>query len=174
MKPILNAPIPGQSWANAPGNMPWDRPPRFADVNEGLIYLFKRLRQPETSKQLLNLMDAGMPVDMLAEGILMLGFQNGTYGAPALIPMVGPLNVMLIRMAEMAGIEPKVSTQMTKGKDFDPADLMAAQKRVQNNTMDKANAGNEKSVKELTGKNVMDKQGFIPFRPAMKPGGKLL
>jgi hypothetical protein len=172
MKPILDAPIPGQSWTNPPNTMPWDRPPQFADVNEGLTYIFKKLRQPDTTKQMLNLMDAGMPVDMLAEGLLMQLFMKGTVGAPALIPMVGPLNVMLIRMAETAGITPQVSTQMNKGQDFDPLELLAAQKRVSNNRAALAAGASEKSVKDLTKKNVMDKQGFMAFRPTGMPGRK--
>lgn len=171
---INAAPIPGQSWANAPGNMPWDRPAKYTDVNEALTFLFKRLRQPDTTKQLLNLMDNGMPVDLLAEQMLLNGFRNGLFSATAIIPMIGPLNVMLIRMAETAGITPKVSTQMNKGQDFDPLDMIAAQKRISNNKAAVAAAANEKSIKDVTQKDVMDKQGFMKFRPTMKPGGRIL
>lgn len=166
----FDGPIPGQSWQHAPRTMPWDRPAQFTDVTQALVYMFKRLRQPAVTKQLLNLVDAGMPVDMLAQGLLTQGFMKGTFSATALVPMVGPLVVMLIRMAETAGLHPITSNQKNKNVDIDPSDMMAAQARVQNNTAAKAIGANDKSVKDLTAKNVMDKQGFMAQRPKMKNG----
>ena len=166
----FDGPIPGQSWQHAPRQMPWDRPAQFTDVNQALIYMFKRLRQPAITKQLLNLIDAGMPVDMLVQTMLTQGFMKGTFSATALIPMVGPLVVMLIRMADTAGLHPITSNQKNKNVDIDPSDLLSAQARIQNGTAAKAIDGNTKSVKDLTQKNVMDKQGFMSMRPKLTNG----
>ena len=163
--PILDGPLGGEAWQHPPRTMSWDRPPQFAAPEEALVSTFKRLTSPRISKQLLSLVEAGMPIDMVVEGILMQGFMQGKYGAPALTMMVGPLTVILWRMAESAGIRPVTSNDIGPKVDFDPADMIAAEKRVQNNTMNKAIGANEKSVKELTRKDVMDRPGFIKFRP---------
>ncbi len=171
---IFRAPIPGQAWQHAPRTMPWDRPPQFADVNKALIFMFKRFRQPSVTKQILNLIDAEVPVDFIVRQMLMTAFRNGTIGASCLIPMVGPLFVMIIRMAESAGLHPITGDQKAaqkQGKQFDPTDLMAAQARFGNNPTDKATDANSKSVKDLTQKNVNEKQGFAKFVPVAKKNG---
>ena len=163
--PIFDGPIGGESWKYEPRSMPWDRPPQFADSEDALKFTFKRLTNPKLSKQLLSLLEAGMPIDFVVEGILMQGFMQGKYGAPAMTMMVGPLTIILWRMAESAGIQPRTSSDIGNKVDFDPAELLAAEKRIQNNTMNKAIVANEKSGKELTKKDVMNRQGFIKFRP---------
>jgi len=173
MKPIINGPLPGESWSFAPKTMPWDKPAKYVDPNQALSYLFKQFRRPDNTKKLLGLIDAGMPIDMLAEGIIMQGFMEGQFSATALVPMVGPLNIILLRMCETAGIQPRFSNDKAGNNNFDPADLLAAQSRFSNNTAAKAAGTNEKSVKELTGKDVMDKQGFMAMRPKLKPNGSV-
>lgn len=163
--PIFDGAIGGESWKYAPRTMPWDRPPQHADSEVALKSVFKRLTAPKISKKMLSLIEAGVPIDFVVEGILMQGFMEGKYGAPALTMMVGPLTVIMWRMAESAGIRPVVSSDLGNKVDFDPAELMAAEKRIQNNTMNRAIVANEKSVKELTRKDVMDRPGFIKFRP---------
>lgn len=172
LQPILDGPLGGEAWAKEPRTMPYDRPPQFSDTDHALNTIFKRLRQPKVSKQLLNLMDMGMPIDMLVESLIIQGFTEGKYGAPIMTQLVAPLTVIMWRMAESANIQPMTSADKTTGVDFDPADMLAAEKRIQNNTMDKANRANEISAPELQAPNMADRQGFMKFRPKPKFGGK--
>jgi len=164
-KPRLEGAIGGEAWQHEPRTMPYDRPAQFADINDGLMYIFKRLRDPRLTKQLLNLLEAGMPIDMLVESVLMQGFTNGLISATALPNMVGPMVAILWRMAETAGIKPQTSDDKIEHMDFDPVDMMAAEKRIQNNTANKAIHANKISEKELAVPDLADKQGFVKFRP---------
>jgi hypothetical protein len=170
--PILDGPLGGEAWAKEPRAMPYDRPPQHADAEEALESIFKRLRQPPIAKKLLNLMSMGMPIDMLVESMIIQGFTEGKYGAPILAQLAAPLTVIMWRMAETAGIEPMTSSDKTTGVDFDPVDMLAAEKRIQTNPMEKAVRANEMSAKELQAPNMADRQGFMKFRPKPKLGGK--
>ncbi len=171
LKENIDGPIGGESWRFAPRTMPWDRPARFSETNAALKFMFKRLQTPKLTKQYLNLLEAGMPIDMVVQGILMQGFMNGTFQAPVLMNMVGPLTVILWRMAESAGIRPiTLADKQQAGADFDPLDMLAAEARIQNNTADKAIGANEKSQNELLDPNLMDRAGFMKFRPKPKLG----
>lgn len=166
---IIDGPLPGESWQNEPRTMPWDRPARFSELNDALDNVFRRLRNPIVSKKLLNLLESGLPVDLLVKMFLQHGFMNGEYGAPIMVQMVPPLVVIMFRMAESAGIHPKLATDRDIAPvDFDPADMLAAEKRISNNTSDKAIKANNLSKKELMAPNMADRQGFMKFRPTVK------
>lgn len=170
-KQMFDGPIGGEAWAHAPRTMPWDRPASYSDVDEALDYVYRRLRNPLMAKKLLNLLQAGMPIDMLTEMVLQYGFMNGQYGAAIMMQMVPPITVMLWRMAESADIQPKLSTDKDlKPVDFDPADMVAAQHRIDNNLSAKSIHANEISDKELKAPNMADRQGFMKFRPKPKSG----
>lgn len=165
----IDGPIAGQSWAHAPASMPWDRPARYHDLDEALTFVFRRLRNPVVAKKLLNLLEAGMPIDLVVEMQLEQGFMQGMYAAPILLQMVPPVTVILWRMAESADIKPKLSSDKDlRPVDFDPADMMAAEKRISNNTADPAIRANEISEGELKAPNMADRQGFMKFRPKAK------
>lgn len=166
---VFDAPIGGESWQYEPRSMPWDRPARFHETDAALDYIFRRLRNPVMSKKLLNLLQAGMPLDMLAEMLITQGFSQGQYQAPVLMQMVAPLVAILFRMCESAGIQPKLTTDKDlQPVDFDPADMLAAEKRISNNDADKAMHANEISDKELKKPNLADRAGFMKFRPKAK------
>lgn len=159
-------PIGGESWTIAPPRtMPWDRPPEFAEVGAGLKDVFDKLRQPTISRKLVNLMDAGIGIDVLAEGILMQGLGTGKYGAPGLMNMVGPTIVMMTRMAEEAGISPRYSTDEAENRiDFDPDELFLANKNFSGGRDNKANAAARiagVSSDELSDEKTAQRKGFV-------------
>lgn len=165
----FSGPIGGESWQYEPRTMPWDRPAQYHDREEALDFVFRRLRNPVVAKKLLNLLQAGMPIDMLVEMQLEDGFRKGLYAAPVLMQLVAPITVILWRMAESAGIHPKLSTDKDlRPVDFDPTDMMAAEKRISNNTAEQAMHANAVSDKELKAPNMADRQGFMQFRPKAK------
>lgn len=168
----FDGPLGGESWQHAPQSMPWDRPAQYHDREEALDYVFRRLRNPTVSKKLLNLLQAGMPIDLLVEMMLQEGFVRGQYAAPIMMQLVPPVTAMLWRMAESADIQPKLSSDKDlRPVDFDPADMLAAERRISNNPADKAIHANEVSDKELKKPNMADRQGFMKFRPKAKSKG---
>ena len=43
----FDAPVPGQSLTDTPGNSPWEHPPQFAKVDEAAEYIWDRLHSEE-------------------------------------------------------------------------------------------------------------------------------
>jgi hypothetical protein len=169
MKPLANiidGALPGQAWQHTPRQMAWDRPAQFADLQPALDWIFKRLRNPIMTKKMLNLLQAGAPIDILVQGLLFEGFIQGKFQAPLLMQLVPPVTVMMWRMAESAGVRPMTSQdrQAESGIDFDPTALMADNTFGQG-VLSKAQHANEISGGELSAPNMADRQGFIKFRP---------
>ena len=54
----LNRSIPGQGLTNDPENpYPWEKPPEFTDLEDGLQYVFGRLINPEAYVSIMNVID---------------------------------------------------------------------------------------------------------------------
>ena len=165
----FSGPIGGESRQYEQRTMPWDRPAQYHNREQALDFIFRRLRNPVVAKKLLNLLQAGLPIDLLVEMQVMDGFRKGMYAAPVMMQLVPPMTAILFRMAESAGIHPKLSSDRDiQPVDFDPTDMMAAEKRIQNNTAEKAMHANEISDKELKAPNMAGRQGFMKFRPKAK------
>jgi len=169
----FDRPIGGESWTIAPPKtMPWDRPPEFAEVGAGLKSIFQNMRNPKTSRKLINLMDAGIPIDILAETILTSGFGRGKFGAPAMMNMVGPVIVIMSRMAEETGITPRYSSNTPEGNiDFDPDELFLANKNFTKGRDNKAMGAARiagLSEGELSDENKNEASGFVQLPESMK------
>ena len=76
---IFDAPIPGQSLTDTPGNSPWEHPPQFAKVDEAAEYIWDRLHTEEVLDQVITLLRNDIPVEALARMVLFGGFAEGKW-----------------------------------------------------------------------------------------------
>jgi len=102
---VFDAPIPGQSLTNAPGQFAWETPPQFTDKNEAAEFLFDRLarKAPELKMSVL----AGAPIEAIARGIMFKGFTEGMW-----TPDIATLNLPILMMqiyavVIKAGVDPE-------------------------------------------------------------------
>ena len=75
----FDAPIPGQSLTDEPGNYPWEHPPQYTDVIEASEFVWDRLHRPAFTEQVLAMLDAGIPVEALGRIIIFNGFMEGKW-----------------------------------------------------------------------------------------------
>ena len=75
----FDAPIPGQSLTNTPGNYPWEHPSQFSDVEKASEYVWDRLHSEEMLDQVITLLKEGVPVEALTRMILFGGFAEGKW-----------------------------------------------------------------------------------------------
>jgi len=87
----FNAPIPGQSLTDDPGNAKWENPPRYADIGEVSTVLMKKIFNKKSVKNILMMLEAGVPVEGVARTIVFAGYAEGQYN-----PDVG---VLIARIA---------------------------------------------------------------------------
>ena len=75
----FDAPIPGQSLTDTPGNYPWEHPPQFAEVEKAAEYIWDRLHSEAMLDQVITLLKEGVPVEALTRMILFGGFSEGKW-----------------------------------------------------------------------------------------------
>ena len=75
----FDAPIPGQSLTDTPGNYPWEHPPQFTDVKEASEYVWDRLHDNKLADQIITMLKEGIPVEALARMVIFGGFVEGKW-----------------------------------------------------------------------------------------------
>ena len=75
----LDAPIPGQSLTDTPGNAKWEHPPQFVKVDEAAEYIWDRLHEKEILSQIVSFLENDIPVEAIARMVLFGGFVEGKW-----------------------------------------------------------------------------------------------
>lgn len=102
---MFNAPIPGQSLTAEPKNYAWENPPQFSTPEESLIFHLERLQEPERIKSVLGLIDLGLDIKTMTEGILRGAVANGRHSIDVSM-IIGPIiHEYIVGTAEAAGLE---------------------------------------------------------------------
>ena len=101
---VMNGPVPGQSLTHSPKQMPFEQPPTFVKMEDAMGWLMDQMTGDQYMKQLLHMMDAGMPIEAITRTILFTGFATGKWTPDLAIMMYKPLMMSLIAIAHRAGI----------------------------------------------------------------------
>jgi hypothetical protein len=158
----FDGPMGGEAWRHAPQTMPYDRPSEYHRVEDALDMVFRNLTSPRALSNFLALMESGVALDQFVELTVISMYGEGKINAMMAPLIVPPLTVMLLRVAEAAGIDPTFSDD-PNANQVPMAMLMDIKRRGRdNNKMNKAVSANEKSQEELKG---MSKNMGLMKRP---------
>ena len=103
----FSKPIPGQSLTNDPDNpYPWESPPEFVNVNTAIDSIVMNiLSDEEKLANIIEVLASGeIPIAGIAQIILEDGFRKGKYNPDLMLLLAEPLMVVLMALAERAGI----------------------------------------------------------------------
>ena len=100
----FDAPIPGQSLTDTPGNYPWEHPPQFTDPAEATEYLWQTLHREEFLEQVIGMLDAGVPIEALGRVLLFGGFMEGKFSPDVAFIIAQPVMEMIASMGIAAGV----------------------------------------------------------------------
>jgi len=104
---MFNAPIPGQSLTTEPKNYPWENPPEYSNAEDALMWHMDRLDDPEKTKACLGLLELGLDVVTLTEGLLRGAVAEGIHTIDTSL-IIGPvIHEYLTGTADAAGIDYK-------------------------------------------------------------------
>ncbi len=104
---MFNAPIPGQSLTTEPKNYPWENPPEYSNAEDALMWHMDRLDDPEKTKACLGLLELGLDVVTLTEGLLRGAVAEGIHTIDTSL-IIGPvIHEYITGTADAAGIEYK-------------------------------------------------------------------
>ena len=151
----FDAPVPGQSLTDTPGNYPWEHPPQFVDPEEASEYIWQMLHRKELTEQLIGLLDAGIPVEALGRTILFGGFLEGKFTPDVAFIITEPVLKMIIAMGIKAGVKKfRLSlSDITNNKQM----ASIVRLKEQGKEFDKIAKGIKQDVKKVESKGLMAK-----------------
>ena len=101
----FDAPIPGQSLTDTPGNAPWEHPPQYTDPEQVLDGLYNQITNGEFTEQIIAMLDAGIPVEAIVRVMVFSGFTQGKYTPDVGLMIVEPLMNLISAVGIRAGIK---------------------------------------------------------------------
>ena len=114
----FDAPIPGQSLTDEPGNYPWEHPPKTPSIEEATDYVYESIMKPENMERMFTLLRMGIPIEALVKIITFSGFLEGRWTvdtAKLLEPIVA---MMVAGEAAIAEIPAKVNMGDAENTEF--------------------------------------------------------
>ena len=145
----FDAPIPGQSLTDTPGNYPWEHPAQFADPEEASEYIWDRLHADDFAEQVVAMLDANIPVEAIARVILFGGFLEGKFSPDVAFLITKPVMQMITVIGATAGVgNIRVSmTDITNDQQL----LDIVKTKIENENFEKEVKGVQKDIKKLSG-----------------------
>jgi len=115
----FDAPIPGQSLTDTPGNAPWEHPPQYTDPEQVLDGLYNQITNGEFTEQIIAMLDAGIPVEAIVRVMVFSGFTQGKYTPDIGLMIVEPLMNLISAVGIRAGVSKlKLSLEDLSNKNF--------------------------------------------------------
>lgn len=111
MSELLNAPIAGQSLTDEPKNYPWERPPEITDPRQAIKFHLEGLNNPASIDNVIELMQIGIPVEVLAKTALTTAQMEGIHSVDVSLIIKDVIKEELTTMAEEAGIDYTVGNE---------------------------------------------------------------
>jgi len=106
----FDAPIPGQSLTDEPGNYPWEHPPKYTNINEAAESIFERITEEESVMNMLAMLKSGVPVEAITRTLLFAGFSEGKFNPDLGILLTPIIMAMIIGIAKKGNIKEIVIT----------------------------------------------------------------
>ena len=75
----FDAPIPGQSLTDTPGNFPWEHAPEYSDVEKASEYIWDKIHEKKVLEQVITFLENDVPVEAVVRLILFGGFVEGKW-----------------------------------------------------------------------------------------------
>ena len=101
----FDAPVPGQSFTDKPGNYPWEHSPQYTDTSEAADYVWDGLSQPEFAEQVIAMLDAGIPVEAIGRIIIFAGFTEGKWTPDVAFIIAEPVMKMIAAVGIHGGVK---------------------------------------------------------------------
>jgi len=109
----FDAPIPGQSLTNEPGNSAWEHPPKYVTVDDAMNFVMKKLGNVSMAEQILIMLKAKIPAEAITRLIIFGGFTEGKWTVDVATLMTPLVMQLIVAM----GMRAKVKTMKITMED---------------------------------------------------------
>ena len=144
----FDAPIPGQSLTDTPGNYPWEHPPTYVDPEEATEYIWDRLHADDFADQEVAMLDAKIPVEAIARVILFGGFLEGKFSPDLAFIITEPVMQMITVIGAMGGVNNMRLSMSDITNDQQLLDIVKT--KIETEEFEKQVKGVKKDVKKLS------------------------
>ena len=79
VEPSFDAPIAGMSLTHELGARPWQSPAQYSNVDEAIRYYIERFQDKESEKSLLDVLELGVPVSIVANTLQLSSVMEGIH-----------------------------------------------------------------------------------------------
>ena len=107
----FDGPIPGQSLTAEPGNAPWEKPSKFSDPMDALEMYMEKLGDEEPLDDIMDMLDIGVPVSVVAGSMLTAGVMNGMHTVDVKLLLKPLLMTQIKTLADVTGVEYKMTME---------------------------------------------------------------
>jgi hypothetical protein len=145
INPMFDAPIAGQSMTAELGSRPWQTPPKLITVEQALDYYIPKLTSPEKLGTLLNLIEQGVPLVLIADTLQSVSVMEGIHTIDVGILVIPVMVETMIYLAEEADIKYTVGTEKTKDGKLDPTTISLV---MEKHSKDKVSKSETKAMVE--------------------------
>lgn len=104
MEQSFDRPIPGMGMTHELGARPWQTPPELNTVEEATDYYTERMGTDAFKAQLIDVMEMGVPLSVLANTIQLGSVMEGVHSVDVGMLMIPIIVELMITIADSAGI----------------------------------------------------------------------
>jgi len=112
-EPSFDAPIPGMSLTHELGDRPWQTPAQFTTVDEVADHYMERMSSEDFMLQLVDVLEMGVPITVLANSIQMAGVMDGTHSVDTGMLVMPLLMEMIMMLGDSANVKYETGMQNT-------------------------------------------------------------
>ena len=124
---------PGHSLTQDNSQWAWGQPPQDADPDAALEKTIARIKQPKLKDEMLKLLMIGVSIEVIIEGIIFQGFQEGMFTPDVGLLMKPSLAMLIADMAEEENIPYRLFENDNAGKEREMDDETFFRMMKQNN-----------------------------------------
>tara|TARA_R110002167_G_scaffold13823_4_gene56784 strand:- start:151 stop:720 length:570 start_codon:yes stop_codon:yes gene_type:complete len=115
--------VPGSSMTKPKGMLPFERPAKTSDPEEGIQLVFDAITQPLAARRLVRTLRGGVPIDVVVDGLGTLLLGEGIISPQALTVMQPAVTSIVEGMASIAGVELKYTEEVDEWTEPDPLEV---------------------------------------------------
>jgi hypothetical protein len=108
---------PGHSLTQDNSQWPWGQPPQDADPDVALEKAIGRIKNPKLKNEMLKLLMVGVSIEVIVEGIIFQGFQEGMFTPDVGMLMKPSLAIFIADLAEEENIPYRLFENDNAGKE---------------------------------------------------------
>tara|TARA_Y100000593_G_scaffold76439_1_gene141294 strand:- start:3272 stop:3781 length:510 start_codon:yes stop_codon:yes gene_type:complete len=134
----FSAPIPGQGMTAEPKSRPWNNPPKYNNIEEALEFYIPSISEKSVVSRLVQAMEKGIPITVLAETITSGGVMQGLHTIDVAI-LLNPIIIEFLKgIAENAGIKYVLGDKTLDDEKPDPSIIKDAMQKFRENRRSQA------------------------------------